>query len=81
MPTYKAPVADTMFLLTDVFPIENYRNLPQFAEASLDLVEAVLNEGGKFAAGGQAGLCLFLLCCSWNALVWLKYVCNSASKR
>lgn len=49
MPTYKAPVADTMFLLTDVFPIENYRNLPQFAEASLDLVEAVLNEGGKFA--------------------------------
>lgn len=49
MPSYKAPVADTMFLLTDVFPIENYQNMPRFAETSLDLVEAILSEGGKFA--------------------------------
>lgn len=49
MPTYAAPVADTMFLLTDVFPIEKYQNLPHFAEATIDVVEAILSEGGKFA--------------------------------
>lgn len=49
MPSYKAPVADTLFLLTDVFPIERYQNLPRFEEAPIDLVEAILSEGGKFA--------------------------------
>ena len=49
MPTYKAPVDDTLFLLNDVFHFERYGNLPGFAEASPDLVEAVLREAGKFA--------------------------------
>src|ERR1044072_5339994 len=48
MPTYKAPVEDAQFLLNDVFHIERYSNLPGFADASPDLVEAVLGEAAKF---------------------------------
>src|SRR5207237_8843628 len=48
MPTYKAPVDDVLFLLNDVFRIERYNNLPGFAEASPDIVEAVLTEAAKF---------------------------------
>jgi alkylation response protein AidB-like acyl-CoA dehydrogenase len=49
MPTYKAPVDDVMFLLTDVFHIDRYNNLPGFAEATPDLLEAVLGEAAKFS--------------------------------
>jgi len=49
MPIYKPPVDDTLFLLNDVFHLDRYGNLPGFAEASPDLVEAVLREAGKFA--------------------------------
>ena len=52
MPTYKAPVDDTLFLLNDVFHLDRYGNLPGFADASPDLVEAVLREAGKFCRGG-----------------------------
>ena len=48
MPTYKAPVGDVMFLLSDVFHIDRYNNLPGFADATPDLVEAVLDEAAKF---------------------------------
>ncbi|MGE0845965.1 MAG: acyl-CoA dehydrogenase C-terminal domain-containing protein [Flavobacteriaceae bacterium] len=48
MPSYKAPVADVLFLLNDVFRIERYGNLPGFSDASPDIVEAILEEGGKF---------------------------------
>ncbi|MFZ0720312.1 MAG: acyl-CoA dehydrogenase N-terminal domain-containing protein, partial [Xanthobacteraceae bacterium] len=49
MPSYKAPVDDVMFLLDDVFHIDRYNNLPGFAEATPDLIEAVLGEAAKFA--------------------------------
>ena len=49
MPVYKAPVSDTLFLLSDVFDFQRYSNLPRFSEAPIDVVEAVLSEGGKFA--------------------------------
>jgi alkylation response protein AidB-like acyl-CoA dehydrogenase len=49
MPSYKAPIDDTLFLLTDVFDFDRYGNLPRFAEAPIDVVEAVLSEAGKFA--------------------------------
>ena len=49
MPSYSAPVADTLFLLRDVFDYARYSNLPRFSEAPLDVVEAVLSEGAKFA--------------------------------
>ena len=48
MPIYKAPVDDVMFLLSDVFHIDRYNNLPGFADATPDLLEAVLAEAGKF---------------------------------
>ena len=48
MPTYKAPVEDAQFLLNDVFHVERYSNLPGFADATPDVVEAILGEAGKF---------------------------------
>src|ERR1700681_2648008 len=48
MPVYKAPVDDVLFLLNDVFHIERYANLPGFADASPDVVQAIAGEAGKF---------------------------------
>ena len=47
MPIYKAPIDETLFLLNDVFQIGRYNNLPGFADASPDLLEAVLSEAAK----------------------------------
>ncbi|HEX2136594.1 MAG TPA: acyl-CoA dehydrogenase family protein, partial [Microvirga sp.] len=47
MPTYKAPVEDVLFLLHDVLAIERYNNLPGFADATPDVVEAVVSEAGR----------------------------------
>ena len=49
MPTYQAPVEDTLFILNDVLQYERYGNLPGFSDASPDIVEAILNEAGKLA--------------------------------
>ncbi|HEX3938232.1 MAG TPA: acyl-CoA dehydrogenase C-terminal domain-containing protein [Xanthobacteraceae bacterium] len=49
MPGYRAPVDDMMFLLGDVLHIERHNNLPGFAEATPDVIEAVLAEAAKFA--------------------------------
>ena len=49
MPSYKAPVDDALFLLNDVFHLDRYGNLPGFADAAPDIVEAVLREAGKFS--------------------------------
>ncbi|MBX9932504.1 MAG: acyl-CoA dehydrogenase C-terminal domain-containing protein [Methylobacterium sp.] len=49
MPSYRAPVEDTLFLLNDVFGFHRYDNLQGFSDASPDVVEAVLNEGAKLA--------------------------------
>jgi alkylation response protein AidB-like acyl-CoA dehydrogenase len=46
--TYQPPVRDYAFLLRDVLQLERYANLPAFAEASIDTVEQILEEAGRF---------------------------------
>jgi len=50
MPNYTPPIADTRFVLDQVLGIDRYANLPGFASASPDIVQAVLEEGGRFCA-------------------------------
>ncbi|MEA2884024.1 MAG: 3-(methylsulfanyl)propanoyl-CoA dehydrogenase [Bradyrhizobium sp.] len=49
MPSYKAPLEDVRFLLTDVFQIDRYNNLPGFSDASPDVREAILAEAAKLS--------------------------------
>lgn len=49
MTTYTAPVQDIQFVLNDVLQISKYSNLPGFADASEDVLAAILEEGAKLA--------------------------------
>ena len=49
MPTYQAPVKDTLFVLNEVLGFERYSNLPGFADASGDMLDAILGEAAKLA--------------------------------
>lgn len=56
MPSYKAPLREYRFLLKDVLDIERYSNLPGFADAPMDVIDQVLEEGAKFCEGVLAPL-------------------------
>jgi len=56
MPSYTAPLREYRFLLKDVLDIERYSNLPGFADAPMDLIDQVLEEGAKFCEGVLAPL-------------------------
>jgi len=47
MPVYKAPLTDIRFLLDEVLDFNQLSKLPGYEEASSDLVNAILEEGGK----------------------------------
>ncbi len=52
MPTYTPPLRDMQFVLHEVLNVtEALQALPAHAEIDADTVNAVLEEGGKFAAG------------------------------
>ena len=48
MPIYDAPIRDMQFLLHDVLKLQNYSNLPGFADATPDVIDAFLEESGKW---------------------------------
>ncbi|MFT4520980.1 MAG: alkylation response protein AidB-like acyl-CoA dehydrogenase [Halioglobus sp.] len=48
---YQAPINDLRFLLFDVLEIEELQGFEKYSEASPDLIIAILEEMGKFAAG------------------------------
>jgi alkylation response protein AidB-like acyl-CoA dehydrogenase len=54
--TYKAPVAEQRFVLDTVADIAGLQRLPPFAEATPDLVDAILVEAGRLAADVVAPL-------------------------
>ena len=45
---YQPPARDHVFLLRDVLEIDRYANLPGFADASMDVVEQIIEEAAKF---------------------------------
>ncbi len=51
MTVYAAPLADMRFVLYDVADLASVRALPGCEEASPDLIDAILEEAGKF--GGE----------------------------
>src|SRR5881275_2818633 len=48
MPIYVAPVKETLFVLNGVLDVGRYSNLPGFANATPDLITAILEEAGRF---------------------------------
>jgi len=69
MPLYSAPLRDLKFSLNEIFDVYNvFKAIPEYAETTSDLGEAILQEAGKFCeevlaplnqVGDQQG-------CTWN---------------
>ncbi|MAN75182.1 MAG: acyl-CoA dehydrogenase [Henriciella sp.] len=50
MPRYDAPIRDMQFIFHDVLALQNYSNLEGFSDATPDIVDQILETGGKFAS-------------------------------
>ena len=48
MPTYRAPLRDHRFVLNELLNVQQYNDIEGFSEATPDIVDAILEEGGKF---------------------------------
>src|SRR5919197_1670611 len=51
MSTYQAPLKDMKFVLHELAGVAEVAKLPGYEDASADTVDAILEEGAKFAAG------------------------------
>ena len=51
MSEYVAPIRDMQFVMKELAGLEQVSQLPSFGDATDDLVDAVLEEAGKFATG------------------------------
>lgn len=49
MPTYQAPLRDMRFVLQEFLAMSERKDLPGFADASADVVDAILEQGAKLA--------------------------------
>lgn len=49
MPRFDAPVRDMQFIFHDVLALQNYSNLEGFSDATPDIIDQILEEGGRFA--------------------------------
>ena len=49
MTLYKAPIADTLFVLREIVGLDAHNNRPGFEDATPDTVAAILDEAGRFA--------------------------------
>ena len=56
MPSYKAPVDDTLFLLNEVLNFQRFGNLPGFADVTPDVMSQILLEAGKICEEALAPL-------------------------
>ncbi|RMD62135.1 MAG: acyl-CoA dehydrogenase, partial [Alphaproteobacteria bacterium] len=50
MSEYAAPIADMRFVLDELADLAGIARLPGYEDATADLVDAILNEAGRFAA-------------------------------
>jgi alkylation response protein AidB-like acyl-CoA dehydrogenase len=51
MPTYTPPLRDMQFVMHEVFNVvDDFKQIPKHADIDVDTINAVLEEGGKFAA-------------------------------
>ena len=48
--TYQPPVRDHAFILADILNIDQYGDLPGFAQAPMDVVSQIMEESGRFTA-------------------------------
>ena len=50
MPTYNPPLRDMQFVMHEVLNVvDDFKQIPKHAEIDVDTINAVLEEGGKFA--------------------------------
>jgi len=51
MPTYTPPLRDMQFVMHELFQVtDEFKAMPRHAEVDLDTINAILEEGGKFAS-------------------------------
>jgi alkylation response protein AidB-like acyl-CoA dehydrogenase len=51
MPSYTPPLRDMQFVMHEVLKItDEYKTMPRYAEVDVDTINAILEEGGKFAS-------------------------------